>query len=272
MTKLARIAAGITATLLVASPVLAAEAKAKSAPPPAVDPAVVALVTGAGDRLRAAERFSFTAETSYEVVQGDGSKLEFGATRRYVVRRPDRVRLEVEPRDGESRLIVFDGDRLTVAQPGAKVYAQLAMKQHRSIDEAVVLLREVLDVPVPLGELLLSDPRPDLVGSLTAAYRVGTARIAGADCDHVALRNADTDVQLWIERGETPLLRRVVIRYRKETGTPSFAATLSDWSLDAKAPDDAFVYAPPADAERVRFAVDARPPKAAASKGAEKAR
>ena len=258
--------------LLVAGSALAADAKQAKSAPPAVDPAAVALVTGAGDRLRAAEQFSFAADTSYEVVQDDGSKLEFGATRRYVVQRPDRVRLEVHPRDGEDRFVFFDGDRLTVAQPDAKVYAQLELKQHRSIDEAVVLLREVLDVPVPLGELLLSDPRPDLVGSLTAAYRVGTAKIAGAECDQVALRNADTDVQLWIERGQTPLLRRVVIRYRKETGAPSFAATLSDWVLDAKTVGDPFQFTPPPDMQRVRFAVDARPPKAAAPKGAEKAR
>jgi hypothetical protein len=262
MSKLAS-AAAIAATLLAAGSALAADAKPKSAPP-AIDPDVVALVTGAGDRLRAAEQFSFTADTTYEAVQADGSKLEFGATRHYVVRRPDRVRLEVQPRDGEDRLIVFDGDLLTVAQPDAKVYAQLKLKKHRSIDEAVVLLREVLAVPVPLGELLLSDPRPDLVGSLTAAYRVGMAKIAGADCEQVALRSADTDVQLWIERGDTPLLRRVVIRYRNETGAPSFAANLDDWSLDAKPTDDAFRYEPPADAERIRFAVAASPKHATA--------
>jgi len=271
MPKLTGTGAWIAAALLVAGSALAAEGKPKVAPP-ALDPAVVALVTGAGDHLRAAEQFSFTAETSYEVVQADGSKLEFGATRHYVVHRPDRVRVEVEPRTGEDRLVVFDGDRLTVAQPRAKVYAQLRLQKHRSIDEAVVLLREVLGVPLPLGELLRNDPRPELVGSLTAAYRVGAAKIGGAECDQVALRNADTDVQLWIEHGDAPLLRRVVIRYRNDKGAPSFAANLGDWSLGASASDDTFRYEPPADAERIRFAIAARPEDAAARKKTEAAR
>ena len=130
--------------LSIASAALAAAPE--KAVRPALDPQVVSAAERAGEFLRERDRFSFTAQTAYEVVQSDGSKLEFGATRRYLVNRPDRIRVEVEPRSGERRLIVFDGDRLTFAEPDAKIYAQLRLKQHRGIDEMVVLLRDVLDV------------------------------------------------------------------------------------------------------------------------------
>jgi len=247
----------------VASTAFAAE-PAKKAAEVAVDPAAVAVVQRAGEFLRAHERFSFRAETAFEVVQDDGEKLEFGASRRYLVRRPDRVRVEVEPRSGERQLIVFDGDQLTMAQPDAKVYSQVKLKQHREIDAMLDALRDAFGVPVPIGALLRANPSPDIIGSLTSAYRVGDARIGGAECDQIAVRNEHTDVQFWIEQGDEPLLRRVVITYRDEPGAPSFAADLGDWKLDAKSSDKDFRYAPPKDAERIRFAVPAKPAAAAA--------
>lgn len=258
------VAACVALLLSFARAAFAAEAAA--APTPVVDPEAVAIAQRAGDFLRDHERFAFTAETAYEAVQEDGSTLEFGATRRYLVRRPDRVRVEVEPRSGPSRLIVFDGDQLSFAEPQAKVYAQLNLKQHRRIDEAVVMLREVFDMPLPLAELLQSDPRAELVGSLTGAYRVGTAKLAGVACDHLAFRNDDADLQLWIEQGAKPLLRRVVITYRDEPGAPSFAADLGDWKLDAKSSEKDFRYVPPKDVERIRFSA---PPKPESGTGTE---
>jgi len=261
----------VGAALLIGSAGAASAAGTQKALPPAVDPQAVAVAQRAGEYLRDHARFSFTAVTAYEVVQADGEKLEFGATRRYLVQRPDRVRIEVDPRSGAERLVVFDGDQLTWAEPALDVYAQLRLKQHRRIDEAIALLRDVLDVPTPLAELLRSDPRADLVGSLTGAYLVGTEKIAGVECDHLALRNPATDVQLWIARGDAPLLRRVVITYRKDKGAPTFAANLDDWLLDPTPAEDAFRYAPPAGAQRIRFALPAKP-KAAATATTSEAR
>jgi hypothetical protein len=238
---------------------------------PEIDPEAVKTARSAGDFLRKKKHFSFTAETAYEVVQADGAKLEFGATRRYLVRRPDRVRIEVEPREGDARLVLFDGDQLTIAHPEAKLFAQIQLKDHRDIDAAIDALRVGLDVPIPLGELLRSDPREDLVDALTDAYVVGAATIRGTECDHVVLRYADTDLQLWIAHGDAPLLQRLVITYRSEEGAPTFAADLRDWAFDPKPSDDSFRYAAPADAQRIPFAIPTADPRApTAEAGAEK--
>jgi len=259
----------VGAALLLGSADAAFAAAAGKAVPPALDPEAVAIAQRAGEFLRDHDRFSFTAVTAYEVVQADGEKLEFGATRRYLVQRPDRLRVEVEPRSGAQRLVVFDGDQLTWAEPALNVYAQLRLKQHRRIDEAIALLRDVLDVPIPLAELLRNDPRADLVGSLTDAYRVGTEKIAGVECDHLALRNPGRDVQLWIARGDAPLVRRVVLTYRDDKGAPTFAANLDEWSLDPTPAEDAFRYAPPPGAQRIRFALPGKPRAAAAARTPE---
>lgn len=226
---------------------------------PLLDPEALAIARRAGEFLRESKRFSLSAESGYEVVQEDGSKLEFGSTRRYVVQRPDRVRVETQPRDGARRLTLFDGRTFVQADLGENAYARADLKEARDIDFLIDLVRERLDTPLPLAELLRNDPREAIEDSLEAAVVVGTERLRGADTEHVALRNPDADLQLWIERGERPLVRRLVITYRDVEGQPSFWADLDDWSFAPEIAADTFRFAPPEGAERVRFEVRPAP-------------
>ena len=244
----------------------AEEPAAESAP--LLDPDAVAIATRAGDFLRDTKRFSFSADSGYEVVQEDGSKLEFGSARRYVVHRPDRVRVETEPREGDRRLTLFDGKTFVQADLGENVYARADLKQARDIDFMIDLVRERLDTPLPLAELLRNDPRQAFEDSLESADVVGTERLRGVDCDHLALRNPDADLQLWIAQGERPLVLRVVITYRNLEGQPSFWADLDDWSFAPELSETTFRYVPPDGAERVRFDVRPAPAPAPSEEGA----
>ena len=235
--------------------------------PPALDPEAVAIASRAGDFLREARRFSFSAESGYEVVQEDGSKLEFGSLRRYAVQRPDRLRVETEPREGNRRLTLFDGKAFVQADLGENVYARADLKQPRDIDFVIDLVRDRMDSPLPLAELLRNDPRQAFEDSLESAEVIGSERLRGIDCNHLALRNPDADLQFWIAQGAEPVVRRVVITYRNLDGQPSFWADLDDWSFDPKLAADAFTYQPPEGAERVRF--DVRPAPAPVQEGAQ---
>lgn len=254
--RVSGVAASAFVLALVAG-VVRAQESAEAPAVGAVAPEALAIVTRAGDFLREAKRFSFSAQSGYEVVQEDGSRLEFGSARRYLVQRPDRVRVESEPRDGGRRLTLFDGKSLVHADLGENAYARADLKRPRDIDFMVDLVRDRLDMPLPLAELLRNDPRRALEDSLEAAFVVGTQRLRGGDCDQVALRNPDADVQLWIAQGDRPLLRRVVITYRTQDGQPSFWADLDDWSLTPEIDAASFRFEPPPGAERVRFEVHA---------------
>ena len=234
---------------------------------PGIDAAAVDTVRRAGDFLRSHERFQFEAETGYEVVQQDGHKLEFGATRRFWVERPDRFRMEADDRDGHTTLVVFDGQALSASEPRRNVYAEAVFPSPRDLDDAVAFARRALAMPLPLGELLRNDPNEAMVAGLTQADRVGVARIGGVPCDHIAISNDETDVQLWIAQGDEPTLRRVVITYRTAEGAPSFWANLSGWSFPKQQEAARFRFEPPAGAERIPFALRAEPRTAAATTG-----
>ena len=63
-----------------------------------VDPDAREVLKRAADFLRAQQRFAFSADVSYEVLQDDGDMLQFGELRRYVLRRPDRLRVDSDRR------------------------------------------------------------------------------------------------------------------------------------------------------------------------------
>jgi hypothetical protein len=242
------------------APQLGAEAQ-EAAPPPAaeeasdVDPTALAVTKRAFEFLRSQQRFSFRANVGYEVVQADGAKLEFGSSKSYTVARPARVRIETEERDGDRRVVFFDGKSLTVSHPDRDVYAQVALEQPRDIDSVLDVLRDRFEMPVPLAELLRNDPRKAIEDSLEVAFLVGKEKLAGVETDHVALSNPDVDAQLWFTRGEQPTLRRVVLTYAKLEGQPSFWADLSDWSFAPKLTDATFRYTPGPKSSRIRFAL-----------------
>jgi hypothetical protein len=221
--RLIRTAWGLATALPLAAGAALAQAPAVSPAPPAedesqVDADALEIAHKALGFLRQQQRFSFRAETGYEVVQEDESKLEFGGAKTYTVKRPESVRVETEERDGDRRLTVFDGKSLTVSKPDLKVYAQLALEQPRDIDAFIDVARDRLEMPMPLGELLRNDPRKALEDSLEVAYLVGEEKLAGVACDHLSFRNPDADVQLWFSRGAEPTLRRIVITYRNLDG------------------------------------------------------
>jgi hypothetical protein len=248
-----------------AEPVKPAAPEAKPAAPEAdvVDPKAVALIKAMGDFLKAQPSFSFTVDQSYDVVQQDCEKLEFGGVRTYIVRRPDHLRIDGDARDGSPRTLYFDGNQIAVSIPGDHAYALAKLKEHRDLDTTLRLARDYLEIQVPLSGLLRSDPTKEILEGLDSAYLVGKETLGGVECQHLALETDEIDGQLWIATGNQPLPRRVVIEYRELEGQPRYAATFTSWSLSPDATDSVFAFTPPAGAERVRFSVrgrDVQPP------------
>jgi hypothetical protein len=91
----------------------------------------------------------------------------------------------------------------------------------------------------------LQSIKEELEKRITEIDYVELTNIAGKPADHLAVRTADTDFQIWLAQGEQPLPLRVVITYKKEVGQPQFRANLSDWNLAPKIDEAALAFSPP---------------------------
>jgi hypothetical protein len=216
------------------------------------DARAMAILKRMADFLSQTQRFSVTVDTGFDVVQDSGQKIEFGETRKIVVRRPDHARIDITKRDGATSGFIFDGKEIAVFNTRENVYATAA--KPGTLDEAIDYFMNDLDMRFPLADLLSSKLAETLSARVRAIYYVEQASIAGVPCDHLAFRGDQADAQLWIAQGDQPLPYRLVITYKKAEGQPQFWAQFSDWNLSPDVPDSLFVFTPPEGAAKIAFA------------------
>jgi hypothetical protein len=231
---------------------------------PAIEPEAVAAVERMGDYLKTLTRYTIRAETTTDEVLRAGPKVQFGGSIELSVAAPDRLGVRTTRDNEDAQQFFFDGKTLAVWTASKKTWAQVAAPG--SIDEMIALVQRKYDVAFPLGDLLVLAVRKDLLKPVKAGIVVGTGRIGGVDCDHLAFHQDGIDWQLWIERGARPLPRKLIITTLAERGQPQHTEVL-DWDLSPKFDDSAFAFVPPEGAQRIVIAERpaSPPPKAASS-------
>ena len=76
--------------------------------------------------LAGAEQLSVTLRSSYDAPQENGQMVEFGAVRQIQIKRPDRLRVDLQESDGDQRIMVFDGKQIIVHNVTENIYAKAA--------------------------------------------------------------------------------------------------------------------------------------------------
>jgi hypothetical protein len=239
--------------LLIAS----APGKAEESTEEQSDARARALIKRAAEYLAKVESFSFEAETEYDVLQDFGQTLEFGGTRQVQVRRPDRVHVRLEEREGNTRYLIFDGEETTFYSPEKNVFARVATRG--SLEDALEFVVERLDQPAPLAELMRSDLGRLVEEVSESALYVGESTLDGVRCHHLAFAGSEVDWQAWISEGDPPLFHRLVITYPSFEGSPRFRARIRNWNLSAELPDSVFEFEPPEGAVRIPVVAEFAP-------------
>jgi hypothetical protein len=114
-------------------------------------------------------------------------------------------------------------------------------------------------MPLPMADLLSNNLPKTLKDKVNEAYSVEEATMDGTSCDHIAVRNDLVDAQMWIAKGDKPVLQRIVLTYKLEDGEPQFWANFHDWNFSAETPDSLFTFTPADGAARIAFTAGLRP-------------
>ncbi len=233
------------------APAATQQATAPAVQQAAIDPQATAALERMSAYLRTLENFQVQADTTTdEVAVDNGQKLQFTGESVYRVRRPNAFFVETRS-DRRHRQFYYDGANFTVYSPRMKLYAQAPAPA--TIAETVALLEDRYDIELPLTDLFYWGTRQADLSNMTAASHVGFARINGADTDQYAFRQGAVDWQIWIERGDRPLPRRLVITSREEDGQPQFSSDLT-WTLNPRFNASTFAFSPPAGSHQIQFA------------------
>lgn len=216
------------------------------------DPAALAELRRATDFLSALPRFRLSATVAYDAIQADGRRIQFEKSGTLFLQRPDRFYGETRLDDGRQRRIWYDGKTLSIAELSKNVHARV--KAPPTADAALDMLERLFREPLPLSDLLYSDLRP-LERRATEAAVVGESTVDGRPCLHLAFRGEVVDWQLWVEQGPKPFVRKLVITYRKEAGTPQYTAWIDRWETPRRLQADLFRFKAPAGSQRIDLLV-----------------
>ena len=234
------------------------------APPAAIDPKADAVLKRMGALLSGAKAFSFKSHSTVDQSLENGQAVQVARNQRVVVRRPDRLAAIVEA-DLEDLNYWYDGRRVTVLNRRTNAYS--SVDAPATIDATFDMLAGKYGLVVPLADLLFDDPYKTLMTSARAGVYVGTGYVFDTKCDHLAFRQEGVDWQIWIEQGDKPVPRKVVITYKDLPARPQYTSYLSDWNLAPDVKDEQFVAKIPEGAKKVEFgqappagsATDAKP-------------
>jgi hypothetical protein len=202
-----------------------------------------------GDYLRTLKAFQIRSETNRDEVLDDGQSVEYDGVADMIVQRPNRLRADVSS-DKQQRLYFYNGSTLSIWARRVNYYATVPAPP--TIRELVDTLSNKYDIELPLVDLFYWSDRTN-TADITGATDLGPSQIGGVTCEHFAFRQEDVDWQVWIQQGDYPLPRKMVIRTLTDEARPRFAAVLT-WNLAPSFNDAAFTFSPPADAKRISLA------------------
>ncbi len=215
-----------------------------------VDPKAREIIERAVDYLANAKQFRVSAEIWQDLEVEPGEMAQFSKVVEIQLRRPDRLRLDVST-SVPKRSFYYDGTSLTVFDRATGFFA--SAKTPATIDETLDAVEEKLGVTFPLEDLLLSRPFGDGASQAISGSYYGLEPILGVMCHHVGFQSELIDWQAWIEDGAVPLMRKAVINFKTEPGTPKWMVLLNKWDLETPLPDFVFQFDPPSGAVEIEF-------------------
>jgi hypothetical protein len=214
-----------------------------------VDPKADRIMERACEQLKSAPGFSVTADISYDDVLNSGLKVQYQRYSELVLDRPNHLRVDGESDKG-MRTVLYNGKTLTVFDPDMNMYVQAPAPD--TIDATLDKLEEH-GVSLSLDDLMSSEPCAWLHEDVWDGFYGGRHYLDGVYVHHLLFRVPAADFQIWVQGGEVPVIRKVIIEYREKEGAPRYEARLSDWNFRPTIKEGEFAFKPPEGAVRIDF-------------------
>ncbi len=200
------------------------------------------------DYVSSQQTIELTFDSDIEVITPELEKIQFTNSGGALLSRPDKLHAHRVGGYSEVELF-FDGTTVSVDGKSLNGYAQF--EAPGTVDDLFHALRAGHGVALPGADLLLSNSYDVLIADVLEAKYMGRGVIGGVECEHLAFRNFDTDWQLWVEAGERPIPRKMVITSKTVNSAPQYTIRITSWKTGVTPEFDAFSFSPPEGAEKL---------------------
>lgn len=200
------------------------------------------------DYVSSRKTLRLTFDSDIEVITPQLEKIQFTNSGDALLSRPDKLRAHRVGGYAEVEMF-FDGKSVGIFGKSVNGYAQFDVPG--TVDHLIEALRIGHGVSLPAADLLLSNPYNTLIADVMEAKHLGRGVIDGVECEHLAFRNFDTDWQIWVDVGDKPIPRKLVITSKTVNNAPQFTLRIKDWKTGFDPGPDAFTFTPPAGVKKL---------------------
>jgi hypothetical protein len=212
-----------------------------------IDPDAMSALDSMGRYLRTLRAFQVRAAITSEEVLVDGQKVQLANEADLVAMKPDRLRLKTSS-DRKERLFLYDGKNFTQFAPRKNFYTTVPAPP--TIPELANRLDTQYGIEMPFVDLFRWGTPESNAKDITAAADIGPSVIDGITCEQYAFRQPGLDWQVWIQDGDFPLPRKLVLTTTTDDARPQYEAVYT-WNLAPSVDPAAFVFVPPKDAKQI---------------------
>jgi hypothetical protein len=216
----------------------------------AVNPDAIAALDRMSAYLRTLRSFHVQSTISREDVLQDGQKVAVDGAVDLLLQRPNRFRVELAT-DAQHRMFYYDGKSFTIWARRVNYYASVPAPP--TIAELTNHLETKYGVELPLADLFYWATGKLNVSNLASAIDAGPSQVTDVTCEHYVFRQDGMDWQVWIQSGEYPLPRKLIVTTTTDDARPQYTSVMT-WNLAPAFNDAAFVFTAPAEAHRIALA------------------
>ena len=214
-----------------------------------IDPAAIDTVKKMGAYLRSLKVFQVQGDITHDDVLEDGLIIQSSSKVDMLAAKPNRLRAEVTS-DDKHRLYLYDGKTFSAWGKLNNYYATVAAPP--TIGELFKQVQEKFDIELPLIDLFTWGTNEGDINKIQTAIDAGPTTVEDVTCEQYVFHQEGVDWQIWIQLGDYPLPRKLVITSLTDEARPQHTITLA-WNLAPSFNDSAFVFYPPPDAKRILF-------------------
>jgi hypothetical protein len=216
---------------------------------PDLDPDALAILKASVGSITGAKTLSFRVRVARDRQATNNQLLTYFNEDVVTISRPDKLRIDVGGEHNDVQFF-FDGKKAVLFEPEHRLYVS---QPAPSTIDGVIQALDKRGVAFPINDLLRSNPYGSLVDGLQSAYVVGRVNIGKKTFIHLVFTEAAADWQLWVEPGDKPVPRGIVIVYKTEPGMPRITMDFLNWNLDAHPQPEMFNFVKPGDAHEIQF-------------------
>ncbi len=195
------------------------------------------IVKKAADYINDAKNLTVEAEVEFDIAVSENLLAEYHGVLNLQMSRPNGFVLDYQDA-AENTKIWFDGKSVTYLAVESNHYA--VVPGAKSNAQTVSALYQDYGIRLPLTRLLFSDPHFEIMASGEGSDHLGMFKMNGHDVHHVAIHSGAADIQLWIDAGETPMVRKISILDRSHPLHPRYSARFSRFERAEQLDDAVF--------------------------------